>query len=241
MSELTSRQLQLGILGTLSDRSLHHRVNLVGRPYQRGELELLLGLTFDSETRHRAAQALEDLVSRSLVRRTYEAINDPEAWVEITTAGEDAAERGALDDLDDALFRIGPHLPAVRAGAWEAVYSGAPDALRQAAHSGRELLEHVLKEGAPDDKVREHIGAGHHARESTKITRRHRLKCIMATYGRRESESSLAVVETTCDWVLAIHDKLTATSHSRGTPSKQEVIDALVAEEVALRTLLIPK
>ena len=239
MGIYTMRDMEFAILRLFADGKAQHKVNLLGRSFQRGGLENVLDTTFDSETRDLARQAFESLQAKSFIRPTYNDLSSPELWVEISAAGRDALERGALDDLDGALLRIGSHLTEVRAGAWEAVHSGGADALRQAAHSGRELIEQVLKEGAPDDQVRMQSNFVSDPSSKTGITRRHRLRFLMAKFKSVESDSAYSVAEKACDLVLAVDQKLVGASHSRQAPVKQEVVDALTAAEVALRALLL--
>lgn len=233
------RSMEMTILKLLSDGKQQHKMNLIGRPYQRGPLEECLGTTFDTETRQLADRAFEALRAKSFIRPTYGDLVNPELWVEITAAGRDALARGALDALDAALIRISPHLAEMRAGAWEAVHSGRADSLRQAAHSGRELIDQVLKEGAPDDQIKVQPNFVADSSSSTGVTRKHRLKFLMKTFKETESASALTVAEKAIDLIIAVDDRLKAASHSRDVPSKQDIVDALNAAEVALRALLV--
>ncbi len=78
-----------------------------------------------------------------------------------------AEEREAA--LLDALGVLGPQFVAMWRGAWHALSTGGPDTIRQAAHSGRELLNQVLAVLAPDD-----LFAG-----EVKVTRAMRVKKIV--------------------------------------------------------------
>lgn len=239
MEPLTLRGMELAILRVLSKTNKEHKMNLIGRPYQRGSLELSLDTTFDPETRELADRAFESLKARSLIRPTYGDLINPELWVEITSSGREALERGALDQLDSVLLKISPHLVEVRAGAWEAVSSGRADSLRQAAHSGRELMDQVLKEGAPAEILKNEPGFVPDNSSSTGVTRKHRLKYLMKRYKGIESTSSLRIADEACDLVIAVDDRLKGLSHSRDMPPKQDIVDALEAAEVALRALLL--
>jgi len=55
----------------------------------------------------------------------------------------------------------------------------------------------------------------------------------------RISESDVEVAEAAGDLVTAIDNKLTAASHARTAPIDQEVTDALMAAEIALRNILV--
>ena len=235
----TLRGLEKTILQVLSREKQQHKITLIGRPNQRGLLEQTLGTTFEGETRELADRAFEALKAKSFIRPTYRDLVNPEMWVEITPAGRDALERGALDALDSALQKICPHLVEVRAGAWEAVSSARADSLRQAAHSGRELIDQVLKEGAPDELVKNGPNFVANSSSSTGVTRRQRLRYLISRFKGSESTSALAIAEKASDLVIAVDDRLKGASHSRNIPSKQDIVDALHAAEIALRALLI--
>lgn len=110
METRTLRGMELAILKVLSKINKEHKMNLIGRPYQRGSLESSLDTTFDPETRELADRAFEALKAKSLIRPTYGNLISPELWVEITSSGREALEREALDPLDSALLKISPHL-----------------------------------------------------------------------------------------------------------------------------------
>src|SRR5437868_5441414 len=133
--------------------------------------------------------------SAGFIEPTYSDIVAPEDWVVITDSGRDALKRGALDDLDDVLQRINPYLVQVRRGAWAALGAAHPDSLRQAAHSARELIDQVLKEGAPDEEIRRETGFRPDPGSLSGITRRMRLKLLMRKYRGEVSESDVKVVE----------------------------------------------
>lgn len=241
MEIYTLRGMELAILKVLSKTKEQHKMNLIGRPYQRGPLEHSLNTTFDPATRQLADRAFEALKARSLIRPTYGDIVNPELWVEITSSGREALERATIDPLDSVLPEISAHLVEVRAGAWEAVSSGRSDSLRQAAHSGRELIDQVLKEGAPDRLVKEEPDFVPDKSSSTGVTRKHRLKYLIKKYKGTESKSSLRIAEKAYDLVIAVDDSLKKLSHSRQTPLKQNIIDALQTAEVALRAILLSR
>jgi hypothetical protein len=71
------------------------------------------------------------------------------------------------------------------------------------------------------------------------VTRKHRLKFLMKIFKETESASVLTVAEKAIDLIIAVDDRLKAASHSRDVPSKQDIVDALNAAEVALRALLV--
>jgi DNA-binding PadR family transcriptional regulator len=110
-------------------------------------------VTLTNEERGAAYRALRELEDAGLVAPTVADLVSPFDWLELTDAGRRAVERHALDELDRWLQDVYPPLVDIRDGAWSAVYSSQPDALRQAAHSGRELIRQVLDRLAPDDEV----------------------------------------------------------------------------------------
>ena len=164
MNRRDPRALKFLILEILSRDGKAHRYNLLGRPYQAGALEDALGGSFSQDERALAGRTFEELQRDGLIEPTYADLATPGDWVQLSEAGKVALDRRALDDLDGALHEINLHLAEIRAGAWSAACSAQPDALRQAAHSGRELIDQTLKAIAPDDEVRKEPGfhAGPH-------------------------------------------------------------------------------
>ena len=216
-----------------------HKYNLLGRGSLHGDLERQLGVTFDKNQRALAVQAFDQLRAASLIRPTYSDSSDPENWVEVTESGRTALEKGFFDQLDMALKAISSHLVDIRWGAWSALASAQPDSLRQAAHSGRELIDQVLKLGASDDEVKCEAGFVSDPSSKSGITRRQRLNLLMKRHRGAGSKSDLAIAEEACDLVLAIDQKLMAFAHSRSGPHPDDVRDSLEAAEIALRRILV--
>ena len=71
------------------------------------------------------------------------------------------------------------------------------------------------------------------------ITRRHRLKYLMITNRGTVSDSDLKLAEQACELALATDEKLKALAHSRTPISADDIRDALVAAEIALRKVLL--
>jgi hypothetical protein len=69
--------MEMAILKLLFDGKQQHKINLIGRPYQRGLLEHCLGTTFDPETRQLADRAFEALKAKSFIRPTYGDLVNP--------------------------------------------------------------------------------------------------------------------------------------------------------------------
>ncbi|MBI3053953.1 MAG: hypothetical protein HYY77_07920 [Betaproteobacteria bacterium] len=214
-------------------------MNLVGRAYQPGALEHRLKCAFSPADRALAYRALETLRSDGLISPTLDDLVDPESWVQITERGRLALQRRALDALDEKLQAIDPHLVTIREGAWSAVTSSEPDALRQAAHSGRELIDQVLKQAAPDQRVKQQSWYSPDSSSKSGVTRKQRLRYIMQTYRTDESESNLRVAEKACEFVLAIDQKLQGLAHGRAPPLQSDVQDAMAGAEIALRRVLV--
>lgn len=238
-TDLSIRSLKFAILQCLaSGRGAQHKFNLIGKGYSVSPLESAFDLQFDPAQRHLAVMAFNELEAAELIRPTYSDLSSPEEWVEITDAGREALRRRELDALDGALSAIAPHIVELRAGAWSAIASGRPDALRQAAHSGRELIDQVLKEGAPDEEIKAQAWFQPAKDSRSGVTRRHRLRYLMETR-RTLSDSDLEVADRACDLVVATDTRLKAIAHGREAVDRGDVKDALVAAEIALRRILI--
>ena len=234
-------KLKVALLRALEDASPRqlNKTNLIGRPYQRGDIESRLAIEFDARERSLAAKAFDELRSAGFIVPTFSDIAAPEDWVVITDAGRDALKRNVLDDLDEALLSINPYLLEIRRGAWAALIAAHPDSIRQAAHSARELIDQVLKEGVSEDEIRSEQGFRPDPSSSSGITRRMRMKRLMRKHRGDISESELKVAEGASDYVLAIDDKLKAAAHSRSPPIHAEVQESLEIAEKMLRRLLI--
>jgi Predicted pPIWI-associating nuclease len=236
---LTVRFLKLTILEALSSGQPEHKFNLIGRSSQPGGVESRLRIQFDPEHQQMAAVAFDELQASDFIRPTYSDLIDPERWVKITDSGQRALQRRTLDILDVALSRIASNLVELREGAWAAIATPRADSLRQAAHSTRELIDQTLKSGATDDVVRSMPGFIPDRSSRSGITRRHRLKYLMITNRGTVSDSDLKVAEQACDLALATDEKLKALAHSRASISVDDVKDALMAAEIALRKVLV--
>jgi hypothetical protein len=239
---LEQAKIELEILRIIAHRSPQavERSNLLGNATRPGELELTLGMNLTESERDRAYRAFDQMRESGALEPTRTDLTLPDNWVVITEAGRKALERGALDELDAALEKLDPHLIEVRRGMWSALDSDRPHSLAQAAHSARELIDQVLKAGAPDDKVRSAPYFEPDARSSSGITRRIRLKWLMREYRHEMSENDLAIAEAAADLVLAVDKKLMAEAHSRTGNDYEEVKIAIVAAETTLRAVLVP-
>jgi len=230
----------LGALEDASPRPLN-KINLIGRPHQRGDLESRLAIEFDALERSLAAKAFDELRSAGFIVPTFSDIAAPEDWVVITDAGGDVLKRKVLDDLDEALLNVNPNLLEIRRGAWAALNAAHPDSIRQAKHSARELIDQVLKEGVSDEEICSEPGFQPDPYSSSGITRRMRMKRLMRKHRGNVSDSDLKVAEEAGDFVLAIDEKLKAAAHSRSAPVHAEVRESLEIAEKMLRRLLVPR
>ncbi len=114
-------------------------------------------------------------------------------------------------ELDDALRSLGSNYIDMWHGAWAVLKSDSPDRIRQAAHSGRELLIQFIEELAPDSAfdaiaIKEH---GHNG----KITRKMRVMKILGVKSRPTINWADAVVRA----IENMHEYLAAVSHDRDT------------------------
>ena len=238
--------MKLGILGLLQERGEVRTYfligpNVPGRQVPTGELEGKLGVVFTPEQRVQASRALEELKRDGLVTPSLNP-DEPEAFVEITEAGRQALSRGEFDELDVALREIAPHFVEIRHGAWAAAHSSQPDASRQAAHSGRELIDQILKTLAPDSEVTECEWFQHENGGRNGVTRRHRVHLVLEKCKGHASNSEIRVVEAAMDHLLAINEDLQRISHYRGaTHDTGAVIEALQTVDSILRRLLVPQ
>jgi len=235
----TKREFKFMILEVLDDGDKHNKNTIIGKDYAPGDLERTRDVSFSKDERFIADQAFEELRRSGLLRPTYTDLVDAANWVEITEAGRSAQERHALDDLDEALISIDPHLVDIRDGAWLAAESGQEDSHRQAAHSGKELIDQTLKLGAPDEDVQKTDWFTASTNRNQNVERRHRLKFLMERFKRDQSKDELRVAQKACELVLAVDKRLQSYAHSRSTPAKEDVRDAITAAEIALRRVLV--
>jgi hypothetical protein len=142
---------------------------------------------------------------------------DPENWVEITTSGKEFLRRDFKDEIDIGLERVSPHLVELRRGMWDAADRTSPDAARHAAHSARELLAQLLKEGAPSECK----------------TRKERFRFLMQKNRDQGvmSKRDLEIIEAYCEVVEVEHNKLVGSSHSRLSVRRDDVLASVAAVE----------
>jgi len=134
--------------------------------------------------------------------------------------------RDRAAQLDDVFRALGPNHIAMWHGSWAVLDSHSPDRIRQAAHSGRELLMQVLAELAPDSVfgVAEIEKYGHQGT----VTRKMRVKKILIG----ASESAVSWVDAVAKALEETYRRLVATSHDRGTyprATEQQIAGLLYA------------
>jgi hypothetical protein len=227
----SDRELQFAILALVRENGRSHKIRVIGRATQPGELELRLKIVLDGLTRARADYAWEQLRRKQMIMSDYSSTSDPELWVEVTDAGVRAIERHALDDLDEALAKVRPDLVQTRDAAWMALDGAGGPAVSQAANSICELIDHFLRAGEPDANLR---GAGWFRPDpgsKTGITRRHRAQWIMEQrHGRFDQDRCAALV--------AAHDSAEGIKHAPHGKSHEDVLHAIQYAEECLRELL---
>lgn len=220
-------------------RSLHIG-NVLGAEHRSSDLERTLGgATLTLEERAQAMRCARELQDLGLIVPTYSDLSSPEEWRVITEAGRKALAQGALDDLDRALADLSPDFIDMRRGAWRASQSLAPDTLRQAAHSGRELVSQVLHKVSPDGAVRSQSWFTPNSGKPHEVPRKARYKHAILQRSRGWSESDLDVALKAGDLLEAQHKKLSANAHAHGPVDRQAVHDALSTMDMVLRVLLV--
>lgn len=238
---VTHRRMKVAILQVLADGRHRNRYNMLGgRGDGGGDIERHMETAFSSSDRRTADEAFLQLLAAGHIQSTYRDIVNPGDWVEITEAGRAALSRKTLDQLDEVLDAIAPNLVELRAGAHAALYSSHPDAHRQAAHSARELLDQVLKEGAKDVAVHACPWFVADPNSRTGVTRRHRLRYLMEKHTGHTSGVDLKESEAACELLIASTARLLSLAHSRGQvgPS-DDVRGTLMTMETALRQVLV--
>ena len=232
MERFSDRALERAILEALSASSAGglgkaHKMNLVGRgDFQQGTIEATMGAQFSRDERARAAQVFEELKRNGYIQATLDDLVDPENWVRITEAGSRYLRTGMRDHIDAKLEAVGLHLVELRRGMWDALARTSPDAPRQAAHSARELIDQLLKEGTPAELA----------------TRKQRFAHLMRKNSgdERISKGDLAIVEANCELIEAVHKKLISEAHARRASEAATVRSCVESAEHILR-LVFPE
>jgi len=102
MPPLDKKSLKLAIIKAVKNTThgKTHKINVLGRPYQGGALEYVLGRAPSDDERARARLAWDELVAADRLRPTMDDLINPELWVRVTQKGEEAfqAERFEEDE-----------------------------------------------------------------------------------------------------------------------------------------------
>jgi hypothetical protein len=218
MSTLSSKHLKRAILQQLSAQSPANKFNLLGRGESlgRGRIEYQLGANLSVDERALAARSSEELRRDGYIQATYTDLADPENWVVITELGKEFLKRDLKDAIDVQLELISPHLVELRDGMKDAVERTSPDAPRQAAHSARELLDQLLREGAPPDRE----------------TRKERFRYLLEANRRgKASKGDLEIIDASWKLVDAEHKKLLSSAHAHRSVRRNEVLASVEAAE----------
>jgi len=218
------REFKKTVLKELAGRKVNsqaqpaHKTNLLGRPFQLGELERASGgSAFTPDERALADRAFEELKRDGYIRPTYSDLAAPEDWVEITDVGKSLLDRDLKDQIDTELEAISPHLVELRRGMWDATERDAPDAPRQAAHSARELIDQLLRTSPPEC-----------------TTRKQRFRHLMKTRGA-ESQTNLEVLEANAELVEAEHKAMLKSAHLPRSTAHKDVLPSIHAPKGSCR------
>ena len=193
-----------------------HKYNLIGHGgFDRGDIEHRLRFDFSTAQRQQASKAFDELLRDGYIEPTFDDTVDPEKWVTITDRGSEWLCKSLKDHVDECLEKIGTQLPELRRGMWDALGRSSPDSYRQAAHSARELIDQLLKEGAPVDLK----------------TRKQRITVVMERFRGQKSKSDIEIIDANCRLIEAEHDKLLKLAHSRVSVTYQDVHGSIEAAE----------
>ena len=224
MDDLTHRQLAFLILEICQTYKNGHvnKFEIIGKPGYPGGIGRRLDRELSAQERVLVGRAFDALVQAELLQPDYADLIHPENWFVLTPLGVKALARKALDDLDVALIGISPKLVELRDGMWSAFASTRPNALQQAAHSARELIDQTLKTGAPDAQ-----------------DRRSRARQLLQLKAGVDSKKEKTLIEATIGLVPSLVDRLLAEAHSRTELESLRIKDLLNLTEIALRRLLL--
>lgn len=111
--------------------------------------------------------------------------------------------------LNNAFQDLGPNYVAMWQGSWIVLKSDSPDRIRQAAHSGRELLMQLLAELAPDSAFNEKEIEQHG--HNGKVTRKMRVMKIL----EGGSTSTITWADAVVKVLEETYNCLAAVSHNR--------------------------
>jgi hypothetical protein len=122
-----------------------------------------------------------------------------------------AARRDRASQLDVVFQALGPNYNAMWQGSWDVLYSNSSDSIRQAAHSGRELLMQILAKHAPDS-VFAAVEIEKYGHEG-KVTRKMRVTKILGS----DNKSAVSWVDSVAKALEETYSRLADVSHDRCT------------------------
>jgi hypothetical protein len=205
-----------------------NRFNMLGKAFSVGSFERWLKIEFTTAERALAYRCLDELRSAGLLIATYSQMGPgAEDWVVLSPRGKAAVARGDLDELDKRLRSLSLELVERRQGVWSALYSGEPQARRQAALAARELVKATLDALVPETteglkaKIRAAYEVSNSPPSQTELAyveaearRLFELNALLSSHGKAgplpspaESERALRAAEDSLRWILGISDE----------------------------------
>jgi DNA-binding PadR family transcriptional regulator len=227
MATRTDQDLKRTILEALDQASREglrkaHKMTIIGRgDGQAGTIEYRLSVELTAKERSRAARTFEQLKRDGYLEATLDDLVDPENWVAITDAGVKYLQRNMRDHIDEHLNAISAHLVELRKGMWDALDRTSPDAVRQAANSARELIDQLLKEGAPPELKTQRARFVHLMRAGDK--------------DKEVSKGDLKIIQASFTLIEAVRSKLLSEVHARRSVQPATVRSCVEAAENILQ------
>jgi len=140
---------------------------------------------------------LNSLIFKDIGHSFHELTYFPSDTREDQDQEPDIADLEDEYELEDLLNDLNPNYARKYNGTLHALTSDSPDGISQAAHSLRELHEHIIRDYAPDEEVRNYKGLDN----NTKIHRSHRVEFIFRDKSKSENKLVTSFTET---WVLLV-------------------------------------
>jgi len=142
-------------------------------------------------------------------------------------------------DLDQRLDELDPNNNLVkwRKGSWQSFYSGFFDGLKNACHSMRNILTHLLDNLAENDLVKQ--ADWWICDENTRdgVSKRQKIRYLICEESDANIDSDLTIIENNVDQCKKIHDELCAVAHNK-TGYEDSVKSYLRAMEDILLNIL---
>jgi DNA-binding PadR family transcriptional regulator len=228
----------MAILEILSEKKEGELPLIIGRQYEKGDLEYRLKMTLSDEEKSFIGKVIEEMKVDKLIRPTYKHLSNPEKWVEITEAGRRALERRAIDDLDEALRVITPKLGDIRQELHYISTLETLDAIRQISRSAREVIEEVFNYLAPVEEMRAEPDFQPSKEAFSGITRRMRIQYSLKKRPSGFSDSDLKLVNNFCERIDSIYNKSLEGVLRPAHQLQKDIGDLMALIETVLRKLL---